>query len=224
MDKFRIAVIRVVTIDDQEKLSLHGKLLEKYFPLFTTTSYCIPDQYDGIYDQVTYQKALPKIIALAERIAGEQDGLIISCAGDPAVRELKSRLAIPVSGAGMPTAVFSLNYGEQIGVLGIEESPPAIYRSVLGKKMLAYQKPTAVANTNDLLTEAGRDSLLVAASELKASGSEALALACTGMSTIGIAPFLERSLHLPVIDPVIAEGLYLYERCLAKHKQEAGID
>lgn len=217
MKKFKIGVIRVVTINDEEKMSLHSRLLEKYFPVFKTVSYCIPDQYDGIHDQVTFEKALPKLISLAEQVSGDKDGLIISCAGDPAVRVLKNRLDIPVTGAGLPTAVQSLNFGDRVGVLGIEESAPENYSLVLGDKMIAYRKPAAVTNTNDLQTETGRQSLLLAARELKESGVEVVALACTGMSTIGIAPMLERSIKLPVIDPVIAEGLYMYERYLAKY-------
>lgn len=221
MKKFKIGVIRVVTINDVEEMSLHGRLLEKYFPFFETTSYCIPDQYDGIYDHDTFEKAVPKLISLAEQVSGDMDGLIISCAGDPAVRELKNLLDIPVTGAGFPTAVQSLNFGDRIGVLGIEKSAPENYRLVLGEKMIAYRKPEAVTNTNDLQTEKGRQSLFQAARELKESGVEVIALACTGMSTIGIAPLVERSINLPVIDPVIAEGLYMYERCLAKINQEA---
>ena len=34
-----------------------------------------------------------------------------------------------------------------------------------------------------------------------------IALSCTGMSTIQIAPSLEKDLGIPVLDPVMCEGL-----------------
>ena len=41
-------------------------------------------------------------------------------------------------------------------------------------------------------------------------GAEVIALGCTGLATIGIARDLEKDLGIPVIDPVLAEGLFAY--------------
>ena len=41
-------------------------------------------------------------------------------------------------------------------------------------------------------------------------GAEVIALGCTGLATIGIAKDLEKDLGIPVIDPVMAEGLFAY--------------
>ena len=43
-----------------------------------------------------------------------------------------------------------------------------------------------------------------------------IALACTGLATIGIAKDLEKETGLPVIDPVMAEGLFAYFEYLRK--------
>ena len=43
-----------------------------------------------------------------------------------------------------------------------------------------------------------------------------LALACTGMATIGIAKELEEAAGIPVIDHVMAEGLFAYFEYLKK--------
>ena len=45
---------------------------------------------------------------------------------------------------------------------------------------------------------------------LKEKGAEVIALACTGLATIGIARELEEATGLPVIDPVLAEGRFAY--------------
>lgn len=52
--------------------------------------------------------------------------------------------------------------------------------------------------------------------KLKEQGAEVLALACTGLATIGIAGDLERETGLPVIDPVMAEGLFAHFEAVRK--------
>ena len=53
-------------------------------------------------------------------------------------------------------------------------------------------------------------------SQLKEQGAEVIALACTGLATIGIAKDLEKETGLPVIDPVMAEGMFAYFEYLRK--------
>ena len=52
--------------------------------------------------------------------------------------------------------------------------------------------------------------------QLKEQGAEVIALACTGLATIGIAKDLEKETGLPVIDPVMAEGMFAYFEYLRK--------
>ncbi|WP_374954722.1 OPT/YSL family transporter [Paenibacillus sp. AR247] len=73
----------------------------------------ISDQPLGIYDDASEEAALPKIVELG--IQMEQEGcrlLIVSCAADPGVRELRSRVSIPVIGAGSSAALVALSLGE----------------------------------------------------------------------------------------------------------------
>lgn len=53
--------------------------------------------------------------------------------------------------------------------------------------------------------------------KLKEQGAEVIALACTGLATIGIAKDLEKETGLPVIDPVMAEGMFAYFEYLEKN-------
>ena len=61
-------------------------------------------------------------------------------------------------------------------------------------------KPDGVDSTLDLMTPEGRQSAVDMACKLKEQGAQVLALACTGMATIGIAKELEEATGLPVID------------------------
>lgn len=212
----KIAVIRVATLDDEERLNLHGRLIEKYFSNIITKSYCIQGQYNGVHDDTSHKIATKKIVNLVKQIKHEYDGIVISCAGDPAVEILKNEIDIPVVGAGHSVASFSLNFGEKIGVLGIREEAPQAVEKILGYKLLKSIKPVKVNNTNDLLKDEGKQSTVEAAHELQKAGVDAIILACTGMSTIGMARFLNENLQIPVIDPIYSEALVINSLCKYK--------
>ena len=207
MKTYTIGLIRVLTIQDEELLNVHGKLIEKAFPELKVVSRCIEEQPKGIYDDKTEEEAKPKILRLAKEFEKEGvDAIIISCAADPAVKEVRRALLIPVIGAGSSVSALALTYGEKIGVLNLTEETPKVIRKVLGVNLIAEDHPYGVANTLDLMTEKGREEAINAAKRLKEKGAEVIVLGCTGMSTIKIAPILEEEVGIPVIDPVIASG------------------
>ncbi len=212
-DIYNVGIIRVVSFTDDEMLNLHGKIIEEYYPMLKVTSKCIPDQPYGIHDDETEIIAVPKIIELAKNWKGI-DALIISCAGDPAVHELRNILDIPIIGAGESTALLALRYGKVFGTLGITKDIPKAYTRILGDRIVGTCDVPGVVSTLDLMSDEGKKKVVNKAIELKSLGAEVIALACTGMSTIGIANQLEQTLNIPVVDPVIAEGLIAYYECV----------
>lgn len=215
---YNIGLIRVVTTQNEALLNLHGRLLEQYFPVFSVVSRCIQDQPEGIHDDETELMAVPKIIKLAKEWEGI-DALVVSCAGDPGVEELKRELDIPVIGAGEATAFLAAKYGKKIGVLGITEEVPRAYAKILGSDIVGTCRTEGINSTLDLMAVEGRQKVINKALELKDLGAKVIALACTGMSTIKIAGELERVCGMPVIDPVMAEGLMAYFECLRREER-----
>ena len=107
--KYKVGLIRVLTTSDPELLTLHGKLLEKYFPFFEVESRCIPNQPEGIYDDETMAVGVPKVAAMAKQMWQEElEAVIVSCAGDPGVAEARKVVPIPVIGAGASTAALCM--------------------------------------------------------------------------------------------------------------------
>lgn len=210
---YKVGLIRVVSFEDSELLNLHGRIIEKHFPDLSVETKAIPDQPFGIHDDETEALAVPKIIQLAENWPG-LDALIISCAGDPAVAQLRQMLSIPVIGAGEATATLARRYGDIYGVLGITQEAPAAYHKILGNRIVGTCAVPGVESTLDLMTDHGRKNVYAQANLLKDLGAEVIALACTGMATIGIARELQTASGIPVIDPVLAEGLIAYFECL----------
>ena len=209
--KTRIGLIRVLTTEDENLLNAHGRLLESHFPELQVESRCINDQPKGIYDEESSALALPKILRLGEEM--EREGvkaIIVSCADDPGVEELRKIVTIPVVGAGSSCASVALSCGGKIGTLGIREHAPRIMRDILGDHLVAQTRPEGVKTTLDLLTGEGRKKALSAAEHLRKTGAEVIALACTGYTTIGIARDLEGATGIPVIDPVEATGLFAW--------------
>lgn len=217
MRKYKIGLIRVLTTNDPELLTLHGTLLEKYFPFFDVESRCIPNQPEGIHDDETMAVGVPKVVALAKQMWQEGfEAVIVSCAGDPGVAEAREVVPIPVIGAGASTAALCMAYGEHPAALGITAEMPESYMRIFGSRSAGSSRGEGVESVLDLMTEGGYMATVEAARTQKERGADAIALSCTGMATIGIAPALEKALGIPVLDPVLCEGLMTYFELLRR--------
>lgn len=205
--KHTVGLIRVITLKDEHLLNLHGRIIESAFPELRVVSKSIEDQPRGIYDRESEEVAKPKVLRAARELEGEGvEAVIVSCAADPAVREARKQLKIPIVGAGSAAASLALAYGDRVGVLNLTEETPAVIRDVLGKHLAGEGRPEGVKNTLDLMTEWGREAARKALGELVKHGVDVVVLACTGYSTIGFARVAEEVAGVPVIDPVIAAG------------------
>lgn len=202
-----VGLIRVVTLDSEEKLNLHGRLIESVFSELKVISKCIENQPRGIYDYESEEIAKPKILRLAREFAEEGvEAVIISCAADPAVEEARRFLKIPVIGAGSAVAAVSLAYGSKVGVLNLTDQTPSVIKKTLGSHMVAEDRPEGVRNTLDLMTDWGRRAAEEALKRLLKYEIDVIALACTGYSTIGFGRIARNITNTPVINPVIAAG------------------
>ena len=214
--KFKVGLIRVLTTEDQDILLAHEKLLNQYFPMLTVETKCIPDQYEGIHSPELGALAVPKIVETAKSFR-DVDMIIVSCADDPGVAEIREAIpGIPVTGGGETTVALAMKYGQKIAILGIVDYAPKAYVRMIPDKLIAVGKPDGVESTLDLMTPEGRASCLKKARELKELGAEVIALGCTGLTTIGIAKEIEEEVHIPVIDPVLAEGVFAYFESIRK--------
>ena len=206
-----VGIIRVVTLTDQEIMNRHGKLLESLFPDFTTVTECIPNQPNGIHNEETETTAIPKIIALGKKMAKRVQALIISCAADPAVEDLRKVLSIPVIGAGSAAVGVGIALGSRIGVLNLNEETPRVISSLLGKMLIGATSPEGVNTTIDLMTPVGKTAAVKAANRLGQIGADAIVMACTGYATISLAPVLRKESKIPIVDPIEASGLVAHE-------------
>ena len=136
--------------------------------------------------------------------------IIVSCTDDPGVAELRRILDVPVIGAGSSAASLSLSFGFKIGTLDITEKLPNIIRDILGKHIVAESKPEGVKTSLDLMTEEGKRNAIRAGDDLRKRGAEVITLSCTGYSTIGLGECLEKAVGIPVIDAVVAAGLFTW--------------
>jgi len=212
MQKIKIGLIRTLSVKDKRVADIHGRLIEEHFPSLQIISKCVKNQPKGINDDKSEEIAIPKIVKLGVKIEEEEKvkAIIVSCAADPGVEELRKLLKIPVIGAGSAVAALALSYSNKVGVLGITEQTPQIMKKIIGPNLLAEERPVGVKTTFDLQTEEGKKNIFNSVNYLKAQGVEIIALACTGYSTIGIANDLEKEINVPVLDAVIAAGLFAW--------------
>lgn len=212
---YKAGLIRVITIPNAEVAGIHGRLIMEKFPNMTVETKCIPGYPEGLYSIELKNAAIPQIVEVAQSFK-DIDVLIVSCAEDPAVPEIKNAVDIPVIGAGSSVAAIARRFGSKVGVLGITDHVPQPYLEILGKDLIDLGRPEGVVTTLDLMKESGVKAVEKLAMMLKDAGAGAIALACTGMSTAGVAKSLAKKTGLPVIDPVTAEGLMAYYECLSK--------
>lgn len=207
---FRLGIIKVLTRTDPEWLNNHGRIIENLFPDIQTVSRAIEDQPQGIFDETTLKRAEPKIIRLAVEMEREGlDGLFVSCAEDPAIAGIKDTAKIPVLGAGTASALMALSYRKPVGTLGLDDKPPTPFQSILGSSLCGSARPKGVVTALDLQTPGAEDSFVIAAAGLRERGAGVIALACTGFSTLGIAPMLSHRVGIPIVDPVVAGGYFI---------------
>ena len=209
-----IGLIRVLTLTDQREIDRHGSIIESAFPGLKLTSSCIEYQPKGLYDKASEEEARPKIIGLAQKLEKGVEAIIVSCAADPAVGKLKEVLNIPVVGAGESLAAVSRTLGDSVGVLTITHEVPAPVARGLQDHYLAWAKVEGVETTLDLEEDDIVARAVNAANGLKNQGCDVIALACTGFSTIGVAPKIGREVGIPVVDPVLAAGSIAYHLML----------
>jgi Asp/Glu/hydantoin racemase len=218
MKPLRLGIIKVLTRHDPEWLNNHGRIIEDHFPDLQTVSRCIEDQPQGIFDETTLRQAEPKILRLASEMEKEGlDGLFVSCAEDPAVFQIMETAKIPVLGAGTASALMALSYRKPVGVLGLDEKPPTPFPSILKDSLSGSTRPKGVMTALDLQSPGAEESFFEAAKGLRESGARVIALACTGFSTLRIAPMLSRKSGLPVIDPVVAGGYLIRYMMLTRN-------
>lgn len=210
----KIGLIRVLSTDDFELLNNHGRLLQDFIgdSDLTVLSRCIQGHPHGLWNSAEERKAVPKILRLGQEMQRKDEVavLLVSCVADPGVPELREVVGIPVIGAGAASAATALALGQPVGALSIVPGILPSISDVLGKYLVGWEVPVGVKTTVDLMSQEGRERFVDAGKRLKAQGAGAVLLACTGFSTIRIAPFLEARLDLPIIDPVISAGLSAY--------------
>lgn len=202
-----LGIIRVLTTEDEEVLLEHGKRMWETDQVHTLTR-CIKDQPNGIYDSESETVAVPKIISLAQELIREDgvDAVTISCAADPALKELSRISDYYVMGAGACGAKAAIQAGKKVAVMGITENIPQNIEEDLGEYFHSYYHSPNLRKTTELFSGSAKNELLALANQAIQSGADVLLFACTGFSTIRLKEFLSKETHIPIIDLVEAQA------------------
>lgn len=203
-----LGIIRVLTHDDRQFVEEHGRLIAQEYAI-ASVSQCIEDQRSGIFDAQSEALAVPKIIALGQKMEAEGcKVLFLSCAADPGLAQLRAAVSVPVVSAGSASASIAAMLKRPVAVMGIGAQAPAPFRALLGENV-PYARPEGVLNTTDLLTPQGGAQALACADRLYQQGAEVIAFSCTGFSTIGLADAIRSQLGKIAVDAVSAAGLFV---------------
>ena len=160
-----------------------------------------PESLESFYD---YGLAAFGVSRLLER-AGEYDGVLIACYGDPGLYAVKEKCGCPVLGIAEASISLSLLMGYKFGILTAANKPvPMMENMVAGygqKERLAGVWPL---DMSVLDVEANKDEaisrLMKVGKRALEAGAEVLILGCAGMT--GMAKPVEEALGVPILDPV----------------------
>lgn len=206
MKEIQMGIIRVLTLEDTTEVAKHGRIIENSFPSISTISECIPDHPQGIPSPAEEDEAIPYILDLGHSLATSVDAIGISCALDPGVSSLREELDIPVFGAGSSVAAVALGGGTRFGTLAIEGGVAPIIEEMLGEKHHSSITIEGADTTNYLATQEGQKILTESVKALSNQGCDVIVPSCTGMSTTGVLPKVNREVRATVLDPVVAMG------------------
>lgn len=151
----------------------------------------------------------PAIIALAEELENQYDGMIVGCFGDPAVDGATETTRIPIVGCALPSMALALLLGQQFGVLSPSARSAAGMRTtVLAQGLLdRYAGAESLGigvrefardpgRTLEVATEAGR--------RIIERGADVILLGCLSLAFTGVGDELQERLGIPVINPLRA--------------------
>ena len=199
-----LGIIRVLTMQDQDSVDLHGRIVSQSYGM-PVRSACIPDQPQGIHDEETMNRAVPKVVELASMLQREGCAQIaISCFGDPALAEARKVVSVPVLGAGSASAHMARSLSDRIGVLTIVDTLPRHVLEILGDRFIGMDKPEGIATSPQLTTDKGKAAAIEGVKRLKARGADTILLGCTGFATMQFADQMGDRLGVRLVDPLLA--------------------
>jgi len=202
--RHKIGLVRVMSLSGDQVRWLESRL-EALFPGIQVVTRCLPDQPYGVHDEDSHRAAEAKLPEAAMSLEAEgARAILVNCAADPGVRAARQRVGAPVIGAGSASALFARTMGLPVGVVTLSGNAPDVVKEALGPLMVGAVPPAGVKTALDLPTPEGREGIMEAGRILKEKGARCLLLACTGMSTLGVARDLREALQLPVVDPLMA--------------------
>ena len=160
-----------------------------------------------ITDAATLRAAAVAVDDHVRRLAADvqPDVLIVACFGDPAVRDLRSRLSIPVVGLAEASCEVACRMGQRFGIVtGGRKWPPLLHTLVedigLSPRLSGIH---ALDITGDRVAQdrdAARKALEAKIREAEAAGADVVILGGAGLT--GLADELSGTCRVPLVDSV----------------------
>ncbi|GBC69349.1 Glutamate racemase [archaeon HR01] len=156
--------------------------------------------------------AAPWIVEKA--IKADKDGydaIIIDCMGDPAIHSVREAVRKPVVGPLMATTSIACNLGDKFSIVTVlKESVPLFKRKIreygLEHRLASVRYVNVPVLELESRKEEVKNQLVEESIQAVKEGADTIILGCTGM--IGMAKNMQRQLHVPVIDPGVAQVKY----------------
>jgi len=161
----------------------------------------------GIETQKHVDAVVVPICNLIKKLESDVSAFVIGCFSDPAVTEARLITSKPVLGIAESSMLVAMTRGFKFGVVSILENSVVRHRSYVHElgfaARFAGDRPVGLNVTELVRHDQAFERLVEVGRELKdIDDADVLITGCAGMSGYRVA--LEKSVGLPVIDPVQA--------------------
>lgn len=167
-----------------------------------------PPSTDSRYEELL---AAPHIIATAKRLVGQGvDSIVINCFGDPAVGALREIFDIPIIGPAEASISIALNLGGRFSIVTILENGVSMLEENVRRMGLGTRLASIRAigiEPEDLDTDPKKTEAAVlheVKSAIKEDHASVVIIGCNSPEMAFNADRLNRSLQVPVINPIRA--------------------
>ena len=131
--------------------------------------------------------------------------------GDPAIHSVREAVRKPVVGPLMATTSIACNLGDKFSIVTVlKESVPLFKRKIreygLEHRLASVRYVNVPVLELESRKEEVKNQLVEESIQAVKEGADTIILGCTGM--IGMAKNMQRQLHVPVIDPGVAQVKY----------------
>lgn len=197
------------TIANKEKIAYRTKVMENWAQRETQVNYYTgssgPFSIESMVEEYIGAIKMAKLLKRAEK--DQCDALIITCAGDPGIEELRKATKIPIIGTGQAGMLAAALVSNRFSLITIDDGmihagfELAKKAGVLRKLASVKAMNMPVLNIAESHQDVVGELIRIGKQCIEEDGAQCIVLGCASMAFLQITEKVEAVIGIPVINP-----------------------